>query len=68
MLYSVTFKIFDKMLTVPDTIVLQASIGIAKLLMMALREEGSTEAQAYSKIWMVDSKGLIVKVIVNEIW
>jgi len=30
--------------------------------MMALREKGATEAEAYSKIWLVDSKGLIVKV------
>jgi malate dehydrogenase (oxaloacetate-decarboxylating)(NADP+) len=41
---------------------LQASIGIAKLMMMAMKEQGLTEQQALSKIWMVDSKGLIVKV------
>ena len=40
----------------------QASIGIAKLLIMALEEEGATTQEAYSKIWMVDSKGLIVTV------
>ncbi|KAH3724943.1 NADP-dependent malic enzyme-like isoform X1 [Dreissena polymorpha] len=39
----------------------EASIGIAKLLIMALEEEGATTQEAYSKIWMVDSKGLIVK-------
>ncbi|KAH3724937.1 hypothetical protein DPMN_050764 [Dreissena polymorpha] len=39
----------------------RASIGIAKLLIMALQEEGATTQEAYSKIWMVDSKGLIVK-------
>lgn len=39
----------------------QASIGIAKLLIMALVEQGATENEAYSKIWMVDSRGLIVK-------
>ena len=40
----------------------QASIGIAKLLLMAMSEKGLTQEQALSKIWMVDSKGLIVKV------
>lgn len=39
----------------------EASIGIAKLLMMALEKEGATETEAFSKIWMVDSRGLIVK-------
>lgn len=39
----------------------EASIGIAKLLIMALQTEGATEAEAYSKIWLVDSRGLIVK-------
>jgi malate dehydrogenase (oxaloacetate-decarboxylating)(NADP+) len=28
---------------------------------MALLEEGASESEAYSKIWMVDSRGLIVK-------
>ncbi|XP_052811974.1 NADP-dependent malic enzyme-like [Mya arenaria] len=39
----------------------EASIGIAKLLIMALEEQGSSRAEAYSRIWMVDSRGLIVK-------
>jgi hypothetical protein len=47
---------------------LQASIGIAKLLMMAMKEQGLTEQQALSKIWMVDSKGLIVKVSALSCW
>lgn len=39
----------------------EASIGIAKLLIMAIKQEGCSEDEAFSKIWLVDSKGLIVK-------
>lgn len=39
----------------------EASIGIAKLLMMAMKESGMTQAEALGRIWMVDSRGLIVK-------
>ena len=42
---------------------MQASIGIAKLLCMAMEEEGSSPEEARSKIWMVDSKGLLTKVV-----
>ena len=40
----------------------QAAIGIANLIVMAMEEEGATAEEALSKIWMVDSRGLIVKV------
>ncbi|OWF50634.1 NADP-dependent malic enzyme-like [Mizuhopecten yessoensis] len=39
----------------------EASIGIAKLLVMAMKESRMSEAEALGKIWMVDSRGLIVK-------
>lgn len=39
----------------------EASIGIADLLVMAMQEEGTSKADAISKIWMVDSKGLLTK-------
>ena len=42
--------------------VLQASIGIAELLALAMQEEGLPQEDAYNRIWMVDSRGLIVKV------
>jgi len=37
----------------------EASIGIANLLVMAMMEEGTSKEVARSKIWMVDSKGLL---------
>ena len=45
---------------------LQAAMGIAHLLVMALEKEGVPKAEATRKIWMVDSKGLIVKVL--SVW
>ncbi|ESO89243.1 hypothetical protein LOTGIDRAFT_154334 [Lottia gigantea] len=39
----------------------EASIGIAKLLVMALMKSGLKQDEAHKQIWMVDSKGLIVK-------
>ena len=38
-------------------------MGIAHLLVMALEKEGVPKAEATRKIWMVDSRGLIVKVL-----
>eukprot|EP00069_Balaena_mysticetus_P007822 bmy_19475T0 len=39
----------------------EAAMGIAHLLVMALEKEGVPKAEATRKIWMVDSRGLIVK-------
>lgn len=39
----------------------EANIGIAQLLSLAMQEQGATEAEAISKIWMVDSRGLLTK-------
>jgi malic enzyme len=34
-------------------------LGVAELLVRALQKRGLSEAAAVSRIWMVDSKGLI---------
>lgn len=39
----------------------EAAMGIADLITMAMEKEGLDKEQCLKKIWMVDSKGLIVK-------
>lgn len=39
-------------------------MGIAHLIVMAMEKDGTPRQEALKKIWMVDSKGLIVKVVI----
>ncbi|XP_052087376.1 NADP-dependent malic enzyme-like isoform X2 [Mytilus californianus] len=39
----------------------EANIGIAHLISLAMEDEGVSHEEAISRIWMVDSRGLLVK-------
>ena len=46
-----------------DSSLIQASIGISDLLTLALQREGLSIEDARKRIFLVDSKGLVVKVV-----
>ena len=45
----------------PLIITFQANLGIAELICLKMEKEGVPKAEAYKKIFMLDSRGLLVK-------
>ena len=44
----------------PDALYIQANLGIAELICLKMEKEGLPKAEAYKKVFMLDSRGLLV--------